>query len=222
MLTVDKFPMVSDAEQLASLVEEVGFIPFFDCGIEGFSVKAVCDPRHWFAPDADGPWEWKDSTRYAYSKLLRGKAVYITPEWYGVFACYRRDGYDCEGMYEDGLLPHGVIPIMEELKNGPVLSTDLRVRTGLAGKGSGFDQLINLLQMKCFVFPSAFEYAISKQGLPYGWGVARYMLSDMKYANEIEAAESKYSPAEARELIAERIAMICPKAPGKKIESLIR
>jgi len=222
MLTVESFPMVSNAEQLSELIYKVGFLPFFDCGIPGFSVKAVCDPRHWFAEDVDGPWEWKGSQSFAYAKLLRGKAVFISPEWYGIFACFRRDGYDFEGMYEDGFLPHGTLAIMNALQNGSVLSTDLRARTGLTGKGSGFDSLINLLQMKCFVIPSAFEYAVSKSGKPYGWGLARYALADELYGREIAAAESRYTPEKARELILKHILSLCPNTPVKTAERLLR
>ena len=215
-------PKLKTAGELAQLIRELGFIPFFECGIPGFSVKAVCDPGHWFKDDVDGPWEWKTATGAVYAKLLRGKAVFMSPEWYGIFACYRRDGYDWEGMYEDGFLPHGALAIIKELEHGSVLSTDLRVRTGMTDKTAGFDKLINLLQMKCFVIPSAFEYPISKTGRPYGWGLARYALADEKYGAEIEKAEAMYSPEEARELITAHIAELFPAVPKKKIEALIK
>ena len=222
MLTVDRFPTVSSAAELAGLIEEIGFIPFFDCGIKGFSVKAVCDPRYWFAKDVDGPWEWKTGQSYAYAKLLRGKAVFISPEWYGVFACYRRDGYDYEGMYEDGFLPRGAYDIVRALEGGSMLSTRLREKTGYVGRDSGFDGLVNLLQMKCFILPVAFEYAFTKSGKPYGWGLARYALSDERYGNEIGTAEGRYTPKEARETIAEHIAALCPTEERRKILSLLK
>ena len=222
MLTVNELPMISNSKELAQLVDEIGFIPFFDCGIPGFSIKAVCDPGHWFRDGVDGPWEWKTGAGFAYAKLLRGKAVFISPEWYGIFACYRRDGYDFEGMYEDGLLPHAAASVMKALENGSALSTELRERTGLSGKGSGFDSVVNILQMKCFVLPTAFEYALSKQGVPYGWGLARYALSDEKYGLEIAYAERQYSPSEAKELIIDHVAALSPDTDRKKIERLIR
>ena len=102
MLTVNELPVISSSKELAQLVDEIGFIPFFDCGIPGFSIKAVCDPGHWFRDGVDGPWEWKTGAGFAYAKLLRGKAVFISPEWYGIFACYRRDGYDFEACTRTG------------------------------------------------------------------------------------------------------------------------
>ena len=111
---------------------------------------------------------------------------------------------------------------MKALENGSALSTELRERTGLSGKGSGFDSVINILQMKCFVLPTAFEYALSKQGVPYGWGLARYALSDEKYGLEIAYAERQYSPSEAKELIIDHVATLSPDTDRKKIERLIR
>ena len=43
MLTVDKLPKVSSAAELEAVINEIGFIPFFNCGLPGFSVKAICD-----------------------------------------------------------------------------------------------------------------------------------------------------------------------------------
>ncbi|MBO4847881.1 MAG: hypothetical protein J5586_01885 [Clostridia bacterium] len=239
MLTVNDFPTVSTREQLASLVAEAGFLPFFSSGIAGFSLRDHIDPAVWFKDGVDGPWEWKADVG-VYGKLFRGKAVFMTPEWYGILACYRRDGYDFEGMYEDGLLPHGALPIMSELEKGSapgismesmgglnaprmgVISSDLRARTGMTDKASGFDQIINLLQMKCFVIPTSFEYAVDRRGNPYGWGLARYSLSDDRYGVQIAAAEERYSPKEAKELLTERVMALCPDAARKQAERLIK
>jgi len=239
-MTVNYIPLISTREQLAEAVKELGFLPFFASGIKGFSLKDHIDPAVWFVDGVDGPWEWKTDVG-VYGKLFRGKAVFMTPEWYAILACYRRDGYDFEGMYEDGLVPHGAVTIMAELEKGSapgifpeddlallpmpgmgVLSTDLRVRTGMTDKASGFDNIVNLLQMKCFVIPSSFEYAIDRHGRPYGWGLARYSLSDTKYGKLIEAAEAKYTPREAKELLIEHVMELCPGATEKQAERMIK
>ena len=239
-MTVNDIPMISTREQLRKVVEAIGFLPFFASGIKGFSLKDHIDPAVWFVEGVDGPWEWKTDVG-VYGKLFRGKAVFMTPEWYAILACYRRDGYDFEGMYEDGLVPHGAVTIMAELEKGAapdvfpeddlallpipgmgVLSTDLRVRTGMTDKASGFDAIINTLQMKCFVLPTCFEYSIDRHGRPYGWGLARYSLSDAKYGKLIEAAEAKYTPREAKELLISHVMELCPGASEKQTERLIR
>lgn len=220
-MTLSEIKTISTKEQLRSAVGALGFLPFFPCGIKGFSLREHIDPAVWFVEGVEGPWEWKADVS-VYGKLFRGKAVFITPEWYGILACYRRDGYDFEGMYEDGFLPHASIQIMNELEKGSAVSTELRRRTGMNEKGSGFDGLISTLQMKCFVLPSSFEYALDRRGLPYGWGLARYALSDALYAKEIEKAESLYSPSEAKELLIRRVAEVCPGASRKQAERLIK
>lgn len=234
MLTINDIPTISTREQLAEAVRNIGFLPFFSSGIAGFSLRDHIDPAVWFVDGVSGPWEWKADVG-VYGKLLRGKAVFMTPEWYAIFACYRRDGYDLEGMYEDGLVPHGAMVIAEELGRGfapdsigiaptgmGVLSSDLRVRTCMTDKSSGFDAIITQLQMKCFVLPTSFEYAIDRFGRPYGWGLARYELSDARYGKLIEKAEARYSPAEAKELLVKHVMEICPGVTSKQAEKLIK
>lgn len=222
MLTVNEFPTISTREGLISLVNEIGFLPFFSCGIKGFSLRDIADPAVWFVDDVEGPWEWKGETGGVYGKLFRGKAVFMSPEWYAKLACYRRDGYDYEGMYEDGFLPHSAMRIMAELEKESVLSTDLRFRTGMTDKEAGFDKVIELLQMKCFVIPTSFEYTYDTHGRRYGWGLARYTFSDKKYGALIEEAEAKYKPAEAKALLMERVMAICPGVTEKQAERLIK
>ena len=221
MLTVNEFPTISTKEQLRELVNEIGFLPFFSSGIPGFSLRDIIDPAVWFTDDTEGPWEWKADVG-VYGKLFRGKAVFMSPEWYAILACYRRDGYDYEGMYEDGFLPHEVLGIMAELEKESVISTDLRARVGLNYKDSGFDKVMNLLQMKCFVIPTSFEYTFDTKGRRYGWGLARYTFSDRRYGKLIEEAEARHTPAEAKELLIGRLMALCPGLDRKKAERFVK
>ena len=88
MITIDEFPTISTKEQLEALVNEIGFLPFFTSVIPGFSLRDHVDPAVWFTDDAEGPWEWKADVG-VYGKLFRGKAVFMSPEWYAILACYR-------------------------------------------------------------------------------------------------------------------------------------
>ncbi len=221
MITLNEFPVISTKEQLAELVDRIGFLPFFSSGIPGFSLRDHVDPSVWFVDDVEGPWEWKGEVG-VYGKLFRGKAVFMSPEWYAILACFRRDGYDYEGMYEDGFLPHDALPIMAELEKESVISTDLRARVGLNFKDSGFDKVMNLLQMKCFVLPTSFEYSFDTKGRRYGWGLARYTLSDKRFGALIEDAEAKFKPIEAKELLIERVMAICPGIDRKKAERFVK
>ena len=76
--------------------------------------------------------------------------------------------------------------------------------------------------MKCFLLPSGFEYAIDKNGRPYGWGIAKYTPSDNIYGKLIADAESEYTPDTAKEMLIERVMEVCPGVDIKKAERLIR
>lgn len=224
-------PKLSCARELIDLVEDVGILPFFNSGIDGYSLEAITAPDHWFAEGVDGPWEWKCSfvqQGLAYCKGFRRKAVFLSREWYGILACFRRDGYDFEGMYEDGFVPHGGKYVIDALEKGSMVSTELRRVTGSASRGAeapagkDFDSIIATLQMQTFISVSAFEYAIDRKGKPYGWGLARYALSDERFGAEIARAEELYTPAQARQMIIEHIAALCPNAAAKQIERLVK
>ena len=94
-------------EDIAALAEEWGFLPFFAGEIPGFSVEECCPPELWFSEEADGPWEWKGpvarSGRCVYGKFFGGRAGFISREWLPDFANFRRDGYDFDARYDDGL-----------------------------------------------------------------------------------------------------------------------
>ena len=52
---------ISTSDELLTLIEEIGFLPFFRNEIPGFSIEDCIESELWFASDADDPWEWKGS-----------------------------------------------------------------------------------------------------------------------------------------------------------------
>ena len=95
------------ADDLIAAVEEYGFLPFFQNETPGFSVEELCSPELWFADDVDGPWEWKGpaarSGKCLYCKLFNKKSGFVSREWIPDFANFRRDGYDFDARWDDGL-----------------------------------------------------------------------------------------------------------------------
>ena len=95
------------ADGLIAAVEQYGFLPFFRNEIHGFSIEELCPPELWFADDVDGPWEWKGpaarSGKCLYGKLFNKKAGFVSREWIPDFANFRRDGYDFDARWDDGL-----------------------------------------------------------------------------------------------------------------------
>lgn len=61
---------------------EFGFLPFFRCGIPGFSVEEMVAPEFWFT-DEEGAWEWKGPViregHCAYGKFFARKAWLCQP-----------------------------------------------------------------------------------------------------------------------------------------------
>lgn len=72
---------------------ELGFLPFFRCGIPGFSIEEMIAPDYWFT-DEEGAWEWKGPViregHCAYGKFFNRKAGYISRAWLPDWANYRR------------------------------------------------------------------------------------------------------------------------------------
>ena len=99
--------MIHNADKLEALAQRMGLLPFFACGIPNFSIEDFTPEQFWFEEGVDGPWEWRmDVARrgvVAYGKLFNKKAGLVSREWYPDLANYRRDGYDFDARYEDGL-----------------------------------------------------------------------------------------------------------------------
>ena len=97
---------IKTKQDLVDAVERCGFLPLFENSIPGFSVEENVDPAIWFGSE-EGPWEWKGpvirETGCAYGKFFEQKAAFISREWFPDFANYRRDGYDFDARYDDGL-----------------------------------------------------------------------------------------------------------------------
>ena len=117
-------PMIRSAEELAELVEELGFLPFFGNDIPGFSLKDCTPKDMWFVEGVRGPWEWREDIaaggKMVYAKLFRGKAGFVSMKWYPDLVNYRRNGYDFDALYEDGLASRKnkyVMDVMLQLDN---------------------------------------------------------------------------------------------------------
>ena len=97
---------IKTQKDLEKAVEAYGILPLFRNAIPGFSVEEHTVPEAWFSGE-EGVWEWKGpvirNTGCAYGKFFGNKAVFISMDWFPDFANYRRDGYDFDARFEDGL-----------------------------------------------------------------------------------------------------------------------
>ena len=208
---MSRFLPIHQAEDLVGLVDYVGILPFFPCGIPGWSLEENCDASVWFT-DRDGPWEWKGSLtaegRLVYGRFFQGKNVFVSRSLFPELANYRRDGYDFEGFYEDGLAPFKDKKLMTCLERGGAMqSRQLRKECGV---DKGYDACLARLQMGTWVVNRDFVYSRDKQGRPYGWGNALLDLPERFFGEEwLEQAE-KHSAAESLDILLDRLNGIMP------------
>ena len=214
---------IHSARDIAGLVNEWGFLPFFRNGVPGCSLAEHTPPELWFSNEADGPWEWKgpviQMTGGAYGKFFANKAGFVSREWFGDFANYRRDGYDFEGYFEDGKASYrdkAVYDVLE--RHGNLISKALKRE---CGKPKGYDGSLTRLQMRTFIVTSNFEYEVDRHGRQYGWGVARYATPEDYFGMDYMEAIYHRSPEESFSRIFKHLRALFPEADEKEIKILI-
>ena len=168
-------------KNLTDAIEKFGFVPFFTNSIDGFSIEEhVSQDLWWNGVDGWKVWEWKGpiikELKCAYGKFFDKKAVFISKDWFYDFANYRRDGYDFDARFDDGLASYREKELYDLIKeNEPITSKKLKEICNYKKGGKvGFETLITKLQEKCYILTSDFVYLRDKNGNPYGWGVAEY------------------------------------------------
>ena len=222
---------ISSMEELIELIDEAGFVPFFSNEIQGFSLEEHIAPGFWY-DDADSEfwpaWEWKGPVirkmKCAYGKFLRNKAMYISPMWFPDFANFRRQGYDFDARYDDGLASFYDKELFELLDpKAPVLSKDLKKDGGFGKNGKkGFDTIITRLQKQCYVITSDFKYSTDKLGNKYGWGIAEYSTPEKFFGKKFMNSVYKWTPEESYVRVLKQLKKILPNAEQKQIEKILR
>ena len=223
-----RFTELRSAEDIVRLVQEVGFLPFFANDIEGFSVEECCPRELWFAKNVDGPWEWKGPVARTgtcvYGKFFGGKAGFVSLEWFPDFANYRRDGYDFDARYEDGLAARKDKEVYDTVAaRGALLSKELKERCNYRkGGNKGFETVITRLQMQTYVNISDFVYMQDKFGRTYGWGVARYSTPEALFGYDAVTAAYKREPRQSARRLLDHLSQLLPDAAESRIFKLIK
>ena len=210
-----------------ALIDKWGFLPFFKNEMPGFSIEELIEPSLWFTGN-EGPWEWKGpvirETGCAYGKFFRNKAVFISRRWINDFCNYRRDGYDHDARYDDGLASYTERIICRTLENNPpLLSKELKEQSGFGDDGyKGFDKSITRLQMQGYVTTCDFEYMKDKHGNPYGWGVARYSTFEQIFGDDFTQNVYKCTPRESYQRMFDHLKKTFPTADDKTIRKMLK
>lgn len=199
---------IHNTDELIAFINEVGFVPLFKNHIEGFSIEEHTIPEDWWCgnPKTD-PWEWRQyiasSGKACYGKFFWNKAGFISKKWLPYFVNYRRDGYDFEGYWNDGLASRRQKKIMDLIdEDTEMFSNELKSHAGF-GKGGekNFEGTITSLQMSMYLCVRDFEQRINKQGEGYGWPVAVYSMPEHIFGEKTVTKAFAESPAESYQRI---------------------
>ncbi len=222
---------IDSMQDLIDLIDETGFVPFFANEIPGFSLEEHIGPGCWYYDGDDGfwpAWEWKGPVirkmKCAYGKFLRNKAMYISAKWFPDFANNRRDGYDFDARYEDGLASFYDKELFELIDaNAPCQSKRLKQLGGYGKNGKkGFDTIVTRLQKQCYVITSDFQYATDKLGKEYGWGIADYSTPEKLFGKHFTDTVYRRKPEESCERVVRQLQKILPDADPKQIRKILK
>ena len=227
--------VVHSRQDLIDAVQEYGIVPYFSTSIPGFSLEEHCSPSILFNDTEENTWEWKGpvirATGCAYGKLFEKKAAYVRKDLFLDLANYRRDGYDFDARYDDGLArfqDKQLFDLIEE--SAPVLSKVLRQNGGYAYSGrwqktegrKGFDTSITRLQEQCYVLISDFVYTTDKNGNRRGWGVAEYSTPEKFMGADFSEHVYERSPEESRARLLDYLARLLPGASEKELKRFLK
>ena len=217
---------VSDAEKY---IEEVGFLPFFQSEIPGFSLEERTISADWWGdnPEID-PWEWRAviarNGNIAYGKFFGNKAGFITKKWLPYFVNYRRDGYDFDALWDDEKASLRQKKIMDAFSDGhdELLTSELKQLAGFnKGGEKGFDGTLSSLEMQLYLCDKDFRQRKNKKGEKYGWAIAVLSTPESIFGADLVRLAYKEDPKKSAERIAEHLREIYPEASEAQIKKII-
>ena len=159
----------------------------------------------------------------AYGKFFDRKAGFISLPWFSVFANYRRDGYDYEGMYEDGKMKNQAKRILDTLELNEdavgleMMSGELRKKACVE---KGFDNILIDLQMQSFLLISGFRQKRNKRGEEYGWHLPSFMTPETKWGYDTVNSNNE-KPEASWNRIREQIMKFYPETGDKEIQNVM-
>ena len=211
--------------ELIAYIQEIGFLPLLDSGIEGYAAEDVVDEDCRYIVYPDGGWEWPlwkwkgpivQEGNCVYGKFFAGKAGFISREWWPDFCNYRRSRHPepTEGSIEEAIL-------FTLQGQGSLITRELRAACDFTGPKmrSRFDSYITRLQMSCRIITEDFIYPQDKHGKEYGWGWSLLTTPEQLFGRE--ASLCTHSPEESFQRLLAHFHKILPNATDKQIEKLI-
>ena len=226
---------IRSKEDLIEAIRTYGIVPYFSNIIPGFSLEERCDPQVLWSDNGDDSWSWKgpviQTARCAYGKFFFKKVAYVSEEVFLDLANYRRDGYDFDARWDDGLARYADKELYELIDSqAPALSKDIRQSGGYAYSGrwqkvegkKGFDASITRLQEQGYIIISNFVYTLDKHGRQKGWGVAEYNTPEKWFGESFTERVYQRSPEESYERLLEMMREYFPDAGEKTLKKMLK
>lgn len=225
-------------QELVNWINEIGFLPLFAGGVEGFSAEEHTSPNQWWTGDRQqDPWEWREiiaaGGQMAYGKFFGNKAGFISLEWLPYFVNYRRNGYDFDARYQDGLASRREKKIMDFFigededgdalyKDERILSTDLKKAAGF-GKGGekNYSGVVTGLQMQTYLVIGDFIRRKNKRNEEYGMAVSVLLPPESIWGYDKVTSAYSEKPEKSWDRIFRHVKKMYPGADEKDIIRLI-
>lgn len=225
-------------KELVSWINDVGFLPLFRNEIPGFSAEEHVHSWSWWTDDPEqDPWIWREiiarSHQVVYGKFFDKKAGFISVKWLPFFANFRRNGYDFDALWDEGLAGRREKNIMDLLTGRDddgdmifpeirILSTDLKKRAGF-GKGGAknYPGIVNGLQMQTYLVITDFTRRRNKRGSEYGMPVSILQPPETVWGYEKVTSAYEEAPAVSWERVFKRVEDRFPGGTEKNIIKII-
>lgn len=215
-------------DEAVAYIEKVGFLPFFQCDIPGYSLEEHTYGKNWWGVDQTlDPWIWREviakDGNIAYGKFFAGKGGFITKEWIPYFANFRRDGYDFDALWDDGKASVRQKKIMDLFNDYTELfSFEAKQKAGF-GKGGekNFEGTVSSLQMMLYLSVKEFRQKKNKAGEGYGWNIAIYSTPEQMWGSELLTKAYGESAAVSKERLVNHVREMYPDVTDKQLKSVI-
>lgn len=216
---------IYSAAGMMEFIQEVGFLPLLNSGINGFSAEAVVTEDCSYVTFPDGGWDWPmwkwkgqivTEMPCMYGKFFDKKAGYITAEWWPDFCNYRRSKYPRP---TNDSIEGAILATLQQ--TGSLITRELRAACGFNGKGmrSKFDGYLTHLQMGTYIVTENFVYPRDKHNNEYGWGWSLLNTPEALYGRE--ACHCDRTAEESFQRIYAHLRNLLPEASDRQIIKLI-
>ncbi len=211
-----------NADDMTALVNEIGFLPLFHVGVKGFSVEEMT-PGQWWTGLRDDPWHWREIAamegEIIYGKIFNGRAGFVSKAWFPKFANYRRDGYDFDSRWEEGLETPRNQAIMECVaKNPMIMTSEIKKQVGK----TGFEGALGSLEMKTYLIIRGFDRKKNRFHEPYGWPIGVMDTPENAFGYEWTTSAYTEKPDSSYRDILSHIKNKCPGIDMDALERIIR